>query len=103
MMDDERPPDDSESRRPMWDALDAELHREVEDGGESLPMLQLIARKLAAKALDGDLGATQTGWSREHGSFYGSTGLCRLCSDLVPRQRSATSVRPRPSGLMWAS
>jgi hypothetical protein len=44
--------------RPMWDALAAELQREADDGaGNKAGILQLIARTLAAKALDGDLGA----------------------------------------------
>jgi hypothetical protein len=42
--------------RPMRDALNAELARASEDG-EGHNVLQLIARKLAAKALEGDLGA----------------------------------------------
>ena len=67
MIDDEWPPDDGESRRPMWEALDAELHREIEDGGESMPMLQLIARKLAAKAAGGDLGAIKEIFDRMDG------------------------------------
>lgn len=40
MIDDQWPPDGAASGRPMWEALDEELHREVEDGGERMPMLR---------------------------------------------------------------
>ena len=43
---------------PMWNALDAELRREDDDGdGRKASILQLIARKLVAKALAGDVEA----------------------------------------------
>jgi hypothetical protein len=67
MMDDEWPPDDGGSRRPMWEALDEELHRTVEDGGESMPMLRLIARRLAAKAAGGDISAIKEIFDRMDG------------------------------------
>jgi hypothetical protein len=53
---------------PMREALDAELRRESEDGeGAKAAMLRLIARKLAAKALDGDLGAIKEIFDRMDG------------------------------------
>ena len=54
--------------RPMWEALDAELRRESDDGeGAKAAMRELIARKLAAKALDGDLGAIKEIFDRMDG------------------------------------
>jgi hypothetical protein len=65
---DDFPPDGGTSTRPMWEALDAELRRESEDGdGNRADILQLIARKLAAKALDGDLGAIKEIFDRMDG------------------------------------
>jgi hypothetical protein len=52
--------------RPMRDALNAELARASEDG-EGHNVLQLIARKLAAKALEGDLGAIREIFDRVDG------------------------------------
>jgi hypothetical protein len=55
---DDAPPNGEASTRPMWEALAAELRREGDDGdGRKAGILQLVARKLAAKALDGDLAA----------------------------------------------
>jgi Recombination endonuclease VII len=54
--------------KPMWNALDAQLRREGDDGeGGKASILQLIARKLAAKALDGDLGAIKEIFDRMDG------------------------------------
>jgi mannose/cellobiose epimerase-like protein (N-acyl-D-glucosamine 2-epimerase family) len=65
---DDVPPDGGTATRPMWEALDAELRRESEDGdGRRAEVLQLIARKLAAKALDGDLGAIKEIFDRMDG------------------------------------
>ena len=65
---DDIPPEDATATRPMWEALAAELRREGEDGdGRSAGILQLIARKLAAKALDGDLGAIKEIFDRMDG------------------------------------
>ena len=52
--------------RPMRDALNAELVRASEDG-EGHNVLQLIARKLADKALEGDLGAIREIFDRIDG------------------------------------
>jgi Recombination endonuclease VII len=50
--------DDAATTSPLRDALGAELARASEDGeGNKADVLQLIARKLATKALEGDLGA----------------------------------------------
>jgi hypothetical protein len=65
---DDVPTDGGKTARPMWEALDAELRRESDDGeGAKAAMLQLIARKLAAKALDGDLGAIKEIFDRMDG------------------------------------
>jgi hypothetical protein len=81
---DDVPPDGGETTRPnttthktsrpMWEALDAELRRESDDGdGPKAAMLQLIARKLAAKALDGDLGAIKEIFDRMDGKSVAGT------------------------------
>jgi hypothetical protein len=52
----------------MREALDAELARASEDGeGSKAGVLQLIARKLATKALEGDLGAIKEIFDRMDG------------------------------------
>jgi hypothetical protein len=52
----------------MWEALNAELRRAVEDGGSrTAELLQVIAAKLAAKAADGDLGAIREIFDRMDG------------------------------------
>jgi hypothetical protein len=54
--------------KPMWNALDAQLRREGDDGeGGKASILQLIARKLAAKALAGDLEAIKEIFDRMDG------------------------------------
>jgi hypothetical protein len=68
MTDDTRPPDGGAPSRPMWEALNAELRRAVEDGGSrTAELLQVIAGKLAAKAADGDLGAIKEIFDRMEG------------------------------------
>ena len=65
---DDIPSADGTPARPMWEALDAELRRESDDGeGAKAAMLQLIARKLAAKARDGDLAAIREIFDRMDG------------------------------------
>jgi hypothetical protein len=65
---DDVPPDGGKSARPMWEALAAELRRESDDGdGAKADILRLIARKLAAKALEGDLGAIKEIFDRMDG------------------------------------
>ena len=74
MTDDEWPPDGGISSRPMWEALDEELRREIEDDdGHGVEILRLIARKLAAKALDGDLGAIKEIFDRMDGKSVAGT------------------------------
>jgi Family of unknown function (DUF5681) len=52
----------------MRDALGAELARASEDGeGNKADVLQLIARKLASKALEGDLSAIREIFERIEG------------------------------------
>jgi hypothetical protein len=59
----------SGAKRPMWDALSAELGRERDDGaGNKAGILQLIVRKLAAKALEGDLAAIKEIFDRMEAS-----------------------------------
>jgi hypothetical protein len=60
------PPESGNTTRPMRDALDSELARASEDSDEN-NVLRLIARKLAAKALDGDLGAIKEIFDRMDG------------------------------------
>ena len=61
------PAGDSASR-PMWNALDAQFRREGDDGeGGKASIVQLIARKLAAKALAGDLEAIKDIFDRMDG------------------------------------
>jgi hypothetical protein len=68
MTDDRLPPDGGGPSRPMWEALNAELRRAVEDGdGRRTELLQVIAGKLAAKAADGDLGAIKEIFDRMDG------------------------------------
>jgi Autographiviridae endonuclease VII len=70
---DDVPPDGGKTARPMWEALAAELRRESDDG-DGADILRLIARKLAAKALDGDLGAIKEIFDRMDGkSVAGAT------------------------------
>ena len=65
---DDVPPDGGKAARPMWEALEAELRRESDDGdGSKADILRLIVRKLAAKALDGDLGAIREIFDRMDG------------------------------------
>jgi hypothetical protein len=60
--------DDAPTTSPMRDALSAELARASEDGeGNKADVLQLIARKLATKALEGDLGAIKEIFDRMDG------------------------------------
>jgi Family of unknown function (DUF5681) len=62
------PPEGGKPTSPMREALDAELRRESDDGdGHKADILHLIARKLAAKALDGDLGAIKEIFDRMDG------------------------------------
>jgi hypothetical protein len=68
---DDVPPDGGnaarpKTSRPMWEALAAELRRESDDG-DGADILRLIARKLAAKALEGDLGAIKEIFDRMDG------------------------------------
>jgi hypothetical protein len=73
-----RPPirlDAAPRATPMREALDAELARQGEAGeGARADVLQLIARRLTAKALEGDLGAIKEIFDRIDGrSIAGST------------------------------
>ncbi len=62
------PPSGGATARPLRDALAAALRREVDDGnGRKVGLLEPIARKLAAKALDGDLGAIREIFDRMDG------------------------------------
>ena len=63
---DDAPPAGGKPTQPMRDALDAELARASGDG-EGHNVLQLIARRLAAKAAEGDLGAIKEIFDRIDG------------------------------------
>ena len=66
MTTDDAPPAGGKTTQPMRDALGAELARAGEDG-EGHNVLQLIARRLATKALEGDLGAIREIFDRIDG------------------------------------
>jgi hypothetical protein len=59
-------PEGGNTTRPVRDALDSELSRASVDG-DGNNVLRLIARKLAAKALEGDLGAIREIFDRIDG------------------------------------
>jgi hypothetical protein len=62
------PPAGGKSAQPMRDALNVELARAGDDGeGHKVDVLQLVARKLTAKALEGDLGAIREVFDRIDG------------------------------------
>jgi hypothetical protein len=60
------PPEGGNTTRPVRDALDSELSRASLDG-DGNNVLRLIAGKLAAKALEGDLGAIKEIFDRIDG------------------------------------
>jgi hypothetical protein len=65
---DDAPPAGGKTTQPMREALGAELARASDDGeGNKAGVLQLIARRLAAKALEGDLGAIREIFDRIDG------------------------------------
>ena len=65
---DDAPSAGGKTTQPMREALDAELARATDDGeGHKTGVLQLIARRLAAKALEGDLGAIREIFDRIDG------------------------------------
>lgn len=92
------PPESGNTTTPMRDALDSELARASEDGDEN-DVLRLIARKLAAKALDGDLGAIKEIFDRMDGKAAAGSAPEQVPTRLVfqyadalpqPRQKSTT-------------
>ena len=71
---DNAPPEGGTTTSTMRAALDAELRREGDDGdGHKADILRLIARRLAAKALDGDLGAIKEIFDRMDGKSVAGT------------------------------
>ena len=65
---DDTPPAGGKTAQPIRAALDAELARASGDGeGHKTDVLQLIARRLATKALEGDLGAIREIFDRIDG------------------------------------
>ena len=67
-LDSDPAPAGGSAMRPIWNALDAQLRRDGDDGeGGTASLLQLIARKLAAKALAGDLDAIREIFDRMDG------------------------------------
>ena len=75
----------------MREALDAELRRESDDAeGHKADILRLIARRLAAKALDGDLGAIKEIFDRMDGkSVAGNVFGRTIGKGHIPMERSA--------------
>jgi len=63
---DDAPPAGGKPTQPMRDALGTELARAGDDGAGH-NVLQLIARRLAAKALEGDLAAIREVFDRIDG------------------------------------
>jgi hypothetical protein len=71
---DDAPPAGGKTTQPMRDALDAELARASDDcEGHKAGVLQLIARRLATKALEGDLGAIREIFDRIDGKTVAGT------------------------------
>jgi hypothetical protein len=86
-------PDGGSATRPVWNALDAQLRREGDDGGTA-SLLQLIARKLAAKALAGDLDAIKEIFDRMDGPSVAAAaadepqgGHAEMARSVKPEQR----------------
>jgi hypothetical protein len=68
MSSNDAPREGGNTARPLRTALDAELARAGEDAdGNKAKVSQLIARRLAAKALDGDLAAIREIFDRVEG------------------------------------
>jgi hypothetical protein len=99
---DDAPPDEGATTRPMCEALAAELRREADDGtGRKVGILQLIARKLAAKALDGDLGAIKEIFDRMDGkpavgAAADEPGKAILQWKAPEESRSCSTIKPSP-------
>jgi Recombination endonuclease VII len=92
MTNDEAPQAGGKPTSPMRDALDAELARQSEDGeGAKAGVLQLIARRLAAKALEGDLDAIREIFDRIDGKSVAGSAPQR------PDGKLAGSHSPCPS------
>jgi hypothetical protein len=96
------PPNGGANARPLRDALAAALRRKVDDGnGRKVGLLELIARKLAAKALDGDLGAIREIFDRIDGKPVAAADADEPPGRVIlqwkdPEQsRSWPSIRPR--------
>ena len=67
-LDSDPTPAGDSAMKPMRNVLDAQLRREGDDGeGRKAKILQLIARKLAARALAGDLEAIKEIFDRMDG------------------------------------
>jgi hypothetical protein len=64
---DDAPRAGGKTASPLREALDAELVRASDDEGKKAGVLQLIARRLATKALEGDLGAIREIFDRIDG------------------------------------
>ena len=92
-LDADAAPADDSAMRPMRNALDAQLRREGDDGGTA-SLLQLIARKLAAKALAGDLDAIKEIFDRMDGPSVAAAaadepqgGHAEMARSVKPEQR----------------
>ena len=82
----------------MRDALEAELGRAADDGDEH-KIMQLIARKLAAKALEGDLGAIREIFDRVDGKTgeQAPRKAARSNAASTPAEADKLSLGPRPA------
>ena len=94
-LDSDPAPAGGSAMRPIWNALDAQLRREGDDGeGGTASLLQLIARKLAAKALAGDLDAIREIFDRMDGPSVAAAaadepqgGHAEMARSVKPEQR----------------
>ena len=94
-LDSDPTPAGDRAMRPMRSALDTQLRREDDDGeGGKASLLQLIARKLAAKALAGDLDAIKEIFDRMDGPSVAAAaadepqgGHAEMARSVKPEQR----------------
>ena len=74
MNSDDASPDGGNVNKPMPEALSVALRREAEDdGGQTAQTLQLVVRKLIARALGGDIPAIKEIFDRMDGKSAAGT------------------------------
>ena len=93
------PPEGGNTTRPVRDALDSELSRASVDG-DGNNVLRLIVRKLAARALDGDLGAIKEIFDRMDGKAAAGSAAEQAPTRVVfqyaeppPRSQPKSTIR----------